>query len=112
MDLLLAARFADGSAMSETEVRDHLVSLVSPVMRCSREAWCRLSIGYIVSERRMIDCALSWIGQVADQSATIIALPYLDAVCRETLRLSPIIPEVTRRLREPLDLLRTCCPCA
>jgi cytochrome P450 family 110 len=32
-------------------------------------------------------------------------LPYLDAVYRETLRLSPIIPEVTRRLRRPLDLL-------
>ena len=36
---------------------------------------------------------------------TIAALPYLDAVYRETLRISPILPEVTRRLRRPLELL-------
>lgn len=33
------------------------------------------------------------------------ALPYLDAVCEETLRLHPVVVQVTRLLREPLDIM-------
>jgi cytochrome P450 len=34
----------------------------------------------------------------------ITALPYLDAVCEETLRLHPVVVQVTRVLRKPLSL--------
>jgi len=34
----------------------------------------------------------------------VAALPYLDAVCEETLRLHPVVVQVTRVLRKPLSL--------
>ncbi len=35
---------------------------------------------------------------------TLAALPYLDAVCDETLRLHPVAVQVTRELRKPFDI--------
>jgi cytochrome P450 family 110 len=37
--------------------------------------------------------------------AELAELTYLDAVCEETLRLHPVVVQVTRTLREPLDVL-------
>jgi cytochrome P450 len=37
--------------------------------------------------------------------ATLAALPYLDAVCEETLRLHPVAVQLTRDLRKPFDVL-------
>ncbi len=44
----------------------------------------------------------------SSDEATLIevgALPYLDAVVEETLRLHPVVVQVTRALREPLEVL-------
>jgi cytochrome P450 len=38
------------------------------------------------------------------ETERVTRLPYLDAVCRETLRLTPIVPMVGRRLARPLEI--------
>jgi cytochrome P450 len=106
IDLLLAARYADGSALSETEARDQLVSLVA----AGHETVARgltWALYWILRQPEMHERLLAELRQAGwpTDPDEIAALPYLDAVYRETLRLSPIIPEVTRRLRRPLDLL-------
>ena len=106
IDLLLAAKFADGSSLSETEVRDQLVSLVS----AGHETVARgltWALYWILRQPEVHERLLAELRQAGwpTEADKIAALPYLDAVYRETLRLSPIIPEVTRRLRRPLDLL-------
>ncbi|MGH9203570.1 MAG: cytochrome P450, partial [Vicinamibacterales bacterium] len=106
IDLLLAARFADGSAMSETEVRDQLVALVSAGHETLARglAWVFFWIHRQPETRERLLAELDQAGWPTDPEI-IAALPYLDAVYRETLRLGPIIPEIVRRLRRPLDLL-------
>ena len=106
IDHLLAAKFTDGSGMSESEIRDQLVSLVAAGHETVARglAW---ALYWIHRQSGIQECLLEELdraGWPTDPDA-ISALPYLDAVYRETLRLSPIIPEVFRRLRRPLDLL-------
>ena len=47
---------------------------------------------------------LDALGPSADADA-IAALPYLNAVCQEALRIHPILPEVLRTLVKPLQML-------
>ena len=106
IDLLLAAKFADGSAMSDTEVRDQLVSFVAAGHETLAVSltWALYWIHRQPQIRERLLTELDQAGWPTDPE-TIAALPYLDAVYRETLRISPILPEVTRRLRRPLELL-------
>jgi cytochrome P450 len=96
---------ADGG-YSDIEIRDELVSLVY----AGHETLAG-SLGW----------ALYWIHRDAEveqrlrqeveavptdaSAASFLALPYLEAVCYETLRLGPVVPEVTRFLKVPLELL-------
>ena len=93
IDLLLAAKFADGSAMSDTEVRDQLVSFVAAGHETLAVSltWALYSIHRQPQIRERLLTELDQAGWPTDPE-TIAALPYLDAVYRETLRISPILP--------------------
>ena len=95
IDLLLAAKFADGSAMSDTEVRDQLVSFVAAGHETLAVSltWALYWIYRQPQIRERLLTELDQAGWPTDPE-TIAALPYLDAVYRETLRISPILPEV------------------
>jgi cytochrome P450 family 110 len=106
LDLLLAARFADGSLMSDMEIRDQLVTLVAGGHETLAVGltWALYWIHRQPQIRERLLAELDQAGWPTD-SETVAGLPYLDAVYRETLRLNPIIPEVPRRLRRSFDLL-------
>jgi cytochrome P450 len=105
LGLMLSARYDDGSAMSDREIRDQLLTLVFAGHETSgiALAWAVYWLERTPSVRDRLLGELAALG--ADPApAALAAAPYLEAVCHETLRLYPVVGEVVRLLRVPLTL--------
>jgi cytochrome P450 len=104
LSLLIDARDEDGQPMGDAELRDELVTLLVAGHETTATAltwalrWLLATPG--VEERLRGELA----GVDALDPEQIQALPYLDAVVRESLRLCPIIPLVGRVLQKDLTL--------
>jgi cytochrome P450 len=93
LSMLVAARFEDGEAMDDVEIRDQLMTLLLAGHETTATA---LAWTFDLLFRRP-DAAERLAAELeAGESA------YLEAVCRESLRVRPVVPAVGRRLAEPL----------
>jgi cytochrome P450 len=105
LGLMLSARYDDGSAMSDREIRDQLLTLVFAGHETSgiALAW---AINWLERTPPVRDRLLAELSALGDDPtpAALAAAPYLEAVCHETLRLYPVVGEVVRLLRAPLTL--------
>jgi cytochrome P450 family 135 len=93
VSMLVEARYEDGSPLSDRDLRDELVTLLSDGPTSSTLAWTfeRLLRNPDKLEKLRAD-VLGGDGS------------YLDAVVKETLRLRPPVPVVVRNLLAPLKL--------
>jgi cytochrome P450 family 135 len=93
VSMLVQARYEDGSPMSEQDLRDELLTLLTDGPTSTSLAWTfeRLLRNPDKLERARED--------VREGDGT-----YLDAVIKETLRVRPPVPVVVRRLLEPMRL--------
>ena len=102
---MLSARYDDGSAMSDREIRDQLLTLVFAGHETSgiALAW---AVNWLERTPSVRDRLLAELSALGDDPApaALAAAPYLEAVCLETLRLYPVVGEVVRLLRAPLTL--------
>lgn len=107
LSLILAARYDDGTAMSAEEVRDQLITLLAAGHETTATAlaWALYWTHRDPSVLAALRAELAPLGQDPEPDA-IAALPFLESVCLETLRLHPIVPDVARRLRAPMTLGR------
>jgi cytochrome P450 len=105
LGLMLSARYDDGSAMSDREIRDQLLTLVFAGHETSgiALAWAVNWLERTPSVRGRLLGELSTLGDDPEPAA-LAGAPYLEAVCHETLRLYPVVGEVVRLLRAPLTL--------
>jgi cytochrome P450 len=105
LSLLLAARDEDGEGLRQEELRDELLTLLfaghetTGIALAWASYWLHRDPAALDRLRAEIDA----LGDAPDPEQ-IARLPYLDAVCNETLRLHPIAPDVPRVLVRPLEL--------
>jgi cytochrome P450 len=105
--LLLEARDAEGEPLTDSEVRDELVTALAAGHETTATALC-WTFERVLSSRRVHDRLLAEVDSVSSdglpRAEQVMRLEYLDAVLRETLRLRPIIPVVGRVLNEPATI--------
>jgi cytochrome P450 len=94
VSILIDARYEDGSAMSERDLRDELMTLLTDGPTSSSLAWVFERLLRHPEKMRRLQEEV-----VAGEEDT-----YMDAVVQETLRLCPPVPVVVRRLLVPMEL--------
>jgi cytochrome P450 len=94
VSMLVAARYEDGSLLSERDLRDELMTLLTDGPTSTSLAW--------VFERLLRHPEK--LERLRDEVLAGGETPYLDAVVQETLRVIPPVPVVVRRLLEPMRL--------
>jgi len=96
--LLLAARDEDGAPLPEDELLDELRTLV-----IAGHETTATTLGWALWQLHRHPAALARLRDElsphgpAPEPAALLSLPYLDAVCDETMRLHPIVPIMARR---------------
>jgi cytochrome P450 len=105
LSLMIDARYEDGSAMSDRDLRDELMTLLAAGHETSATAlaWAFTCLGANETAqaraREEIDRLIA--GTAPDDAVTKVELPYVDAVLKETMRMHPVVYAVGRVLQKP-----------
>ncbi|MCU0544299.1 MAG: cytochrome P450 [Oscillatoriaceae cyanobacterium Prado104] len=108
LSLLISARDEAGEPMSEVELRDELMTMLFAGHETTATAlsWALYWIHYVPEVRENLLQELSTIDAENADAIEITKLPYLNAVCSETLRFYPIIFfAFPRILQAPMQLM-------
>jgi hypothetical integral membrane protein (TIGR02206 family) len=102
LSLMLAARDEAGQPLTDLELRDELMTLLIAGHETTATS---LSWAFErVLNHPEVEAKLRAELDGASTPEAIVALPYLDAVVKETLRTRPILPDVVRDLQAPFEL--------
>ncbi|MFD7842021.1 cytochrome P450 [Nocardia sp. NPDC059764] len=104
--LLLDTRYEDGDAITDTDLREQLRTLLVAGHETTATAlvWALYRLHREPDTLARLRAELFSAGTDPDPDE-LMKLPYLDAVCQETLRLHPPVPIVLRRLTGDFTLL-------
>ncbi|MEH2162273.1 MAG: cytochrome P450 [Nostoc sp.] len=106
LSLLMAARDEADQPMTDQELRDELMTLLAAGHETTATAlaWAFYWIHKVPSVRQKLLQELDSLGDNPDPSA-VLKLPYLNAVCSETLRICPVaILTFPRVVKTPISL--------
>lgn len=107
LSLLMSVRDEAGQPMTDEELRDELMTLLfaGHETTATALAWALYWIHKLPSVREKLIQELDSLGDRPDPG-TIFRLPYLNAVCCETLRIYPVgMLTFPRVVREPVSLM-------
>jgi unspecific monooxygenase len=107
LSLLMAARDEEGQPMSDLELRDELMTLLfaGHETTATAMAWGLYWINRLPEVREKLVKELDSLGE-SPELTEIARLPYLTAVCQETLRIHPVaMLTFPRIVEEPVELL-------
>jgi cytochrome P450 family 110 len=107
LQLLMSASYEDGEAMTDKELRDQLITLLlaGHETSASTMAW---GLYWIYQHPQVYSKLLKEIETLGENPDPMVVfkLPYLTAVCNETLRMSPVTPMTFPRVvQEEVELL-------
>ncbi|MBV7701530.1 cytochrome P450 [Nocardia nova] len=102
LGVLSSARYEDGSGVSDADLREQLRTLLVAGHETTATSlvWALFRLHRDRGVLARLRAELSAVGPDADPEE-LAGLPYLNAVCQETLRLHPPVPIVLRRLTGP-----------
>ncbi len=105
LQLMLDARYEDGGAMTDQQIHDELFTLLVAGHETTAIAlaWAMYWLHRNPATLQRLREELATLGDDPDPEA-IARLPYLEAVCHETLRLFPILPLVPRTVIKDMQL--------
>jgi cytochrome P450 len=105
LSLMLRARYEDGAPMDDADVIDELRTLLIAGHETTAVAlaWALHWLHCHPEALARVRAELGPLGPTPAAEA-VAALPFLEAVCHETLRLRPVLLGVVRRLRVPFEL--------
>lgn len=105
LSLVMAARHDDGSAMTDRQLFETLMTIVVAGHETSAiaAAWACYFVHRDPAVRDRLRAELAGLGDDDDPDA-IARLPYLAAVCNEAMRLHPVAGSIARTLRRPMVL--------
>ncbi|HEX2572973.1 MAG TPA: cytochrome P450 [Polyangia bacterium] len=105
LSLLLEARQDDGAPLTTEDLVTQMINLVvaGHETTASSLAWALEFIHRDPAVAERLTTEVRSLPSPADPEA-VARLPYLEAVCHETLRINPIAPMIGRTLRRPLTL--------
>ncbi len=107
LSLMMAARYDDGQGMSDAELHDELMTLLVAGHETTASAltWAFYWIDHLPEVREKLLQELNTLGVNPDPSS-IAKLPYLTAVCQETLRIYPIAMNAFLRIvKTPIEVM-------
>jgi cytochrome P450 family 110 len=107
LSLMMVARDENGEPMTDPELRDELITLLvaGHETTATALAWAFYWIHHLPTVREKLLQELDSLGENPDPMA-IFRLPYLTAVCNETLRIYPVAMLTLPRLtREPVSIM-------
>ena len=107
LSLLMAARDEAGAALTDVELHDELMTLLTAGHETTATAitWALYWIHKQPEVRAQLLQELDSLGEQPDNSA-IFRLPYLNAVCSETLRIYPVgMLTFPRVVRSPVQMV-------
>ncbi|MEM7556182.1 MAG: cytochrome P450 [Cyanobacteria bacterium P01_A01_bin.84] len=108
LSMLLAVRDEEGNPMSDEELKDELVTMffAGTDNTATALAWSLYWVHHLPEVREKLLAELKSVDIQTTDSMKIIKLPYLNAVCSETLRIYPIaIFSIGRVLQAPMQIL-------
>jgi unspecific monooxygenase len=99
LSLMMAARDENGQAMSDEELRDELLTTLfaGHETTATTLAWAFYQIHQRLDVREKLLKELDSLGENSPPRE-IAQLPYLTAVCQETLRMYPVLPVIFPRI--------------
>ena len=107
LSLLIDARDEAGNLMTDQELRDELMTVMvaGHETTATAMAWALYWMHYLPEIGDKLRFELDSLGK-NPHPIDIIKLPYLNAVCKETLRIHPVlITTYVRQVQEPVELM-------
>lgn len=107
LSLLMSARDEEGKPMTDQELRDELITLLfaGHETTATAMAWALYWMHHLPQVGEKVLQELSTLGD-SPNLIDIARLPYLSAVCNETLRINPVaLLAFGRVVQEPVELL-------
>ena len=107
LSLLLLARDEAGQQMTDEELHDNLISLLLAGHETTASAlvWALYWVYQLPEVRYKLFEELNCLGENPDP-LEIAKLPYLSAVCAETLRIYPVVPAAFIRVpKSPIEIM-------